>query len=262
MLKNPLSVDNCRNLLFYKQMTKLIHILKPNFPHFLQMWVSLYFTTVFSDGFESNDFTAWSDITQSDGTAVVEAVNPHHGTYNGKFTITVAGGNANCYKLFDATAIAYYRFYIKILTGIPIGENSGYLRIGLIRNNAGAQANNIIELHITYDVATSRTQWGVDIGGSGYVESSSSNPTTGIWYCVEILRDNTNDLEKVWIDGVLKISQTVALTGDADLIRCGIFYTNVISAASVVCDCVVISDTYIGMEPPTDSNIALLIKST
>ena len=38
-----------------------------------------YFTELFSDGFESGDFSAW-DLTQNNVS--VETDNPHHGSYN------------------------------------------------------------------------------------------------------------------------------------------------------------------------------------
>ncbi|MFN3329236.1 MAG: hypothetical protein ACK40U_10400, partial [Fervidobacterium pennivorans] len=48
----------------------------------------VFATEIFSDGFESGDFSAWTGTAQSSGTVTVVTENPHHGTYSAKAVVT------------------------------------------------------------------------------------------------------------------------------------------------------------------------------
>jgi hypothetical protein len=49
-----------------------------------------------------------------------------------------------------------------------------------------------------------------------FAEAAPSNPVAGQYYAVKILRDVTNNQVSLWIDGVLKISQSIALGGSVN----------------------------------------------
>jgi len=104
MFKFPLSVEQCHNLPFYKQLSKFIHILKPNLPSQLQRWIALYFTTLFEDGFDDGTTGAWTTLG---GSPTVETTQTHHGTY----ALKEAGGNDYARKTLSAQSDCAFRFY-------------------------------------------------------------------------------------------------------------------------------------------------------
>ena len=73
-LKIPLRPSQVRRFKLYKQLSWLIHKLKPQFPEWLQEWLAIYFTVIFEDGFESGDFSAWTGTAGA--PAVVSTTSP------------------------------------------------------------------------------------------------------------------------------------------------------------------------------------------
>jgi len=110
---------------FLKNPKKLeAHVHKYIFPKvspFHRAYLTQFFTEIFSDGFESGDFSAWTGTAKSSGeTCEVESADPHHGTYNAKF-YSDGGWNqyAYCYKDITGQTIIYARTYFKETTAFP-----------------------------------------------------------------------------------------------------------------------------------------------
>lgn len=202
---------------------------------------------LFSDEFESNNFTAWSGF-YSYGTAVdpvTENVHPHHNTYNVKFNGT-SGGSCCYFDLVTQYPIVYSRQYYKFEDMPASGETIDCNRLSAPSDPSDEQLTAYV-----YNDPVTGTNWGLRNGVIGvytqYPESVASNPVADTWYCIEILRDVTNGKITLWVDGVLKLQVNVALQGNTRYIYGGIQVDSA-SAKLVYCDCVVISDAYIGSE--------------
>lgn len=202
--------------------------------------------TVFSDGFESGDFSAWTNTGASGGTIIVESVNPHHGTYNAKASTTSYAG---CYKNFTGNSIVYLRSYIKITAGLPSSDGERICLNDIQRCGEG-DWTNCLEAMIRRTSGV--LYWGLIMVVDGYmgVYDASSTPAIALntWYCVEILRDVTNHGSKLWVDGNLLLDRVDVHVGNSDRVWGGILDKTWATTSTVICDCYVVADTYIGLE--------------
>lgn len=197
--------------------------------------------TIFSDGFESN-FSAWTGTTGS-GTHLetVENLNPHHGTYNAKF-YTASTDDFSCvYKDITSSPIVYCGLYCKF-SALPVNDGET-LHVGLTQNVAsGLGVGTFLSKY------EGSLYWGLKIDGTGFYEAVPSNPVVDTWYCVEFLRDVTNNIETLWVDGVVKVNQTRVIANNSDRVFFGNTWINYATPTSIYVDCCVVSDSYIGPE--------------
>ncbi len=206
-------------------------------------YLAQYFTTLFTNGFESGDFSAWTGTDSGSATISVESANPHHGTYNSKVIVTAAHGYATSYKTFTATAIGYLRVYSKF-SAMPTNNGDRWYLHEIQYNDW----QNCVAA--TLYKTGGAVYWGLStiIGGSvtDYTEASASNPSPNTWYCIEILRNVTNDIEQIWVNGVSKRQVTVAISNNNNRVEVGI--TDSANTMTSYHDCVVVADAYIGIE--------------
>jgi hypothetical protein len=200
---------------------------------------------LFQDGFESGNFNAWTTNSGAGThTQTVESSNPHHGSFDAKFT---AGANSEAWSqknLGSAYPVLYFQQYIK-LASLPTSGTRLYL--GTIQNT---NSNNNVDVFI--ENSGSQYYWGAytSINGAEYYdrESAPSNPRTGVYYCVETCRDATISRTKLWVDGSLKVDASRPHIGNANNVYSGISYTS--NTATVYVDCAKLSTTYIESETP------------
>jgi len=218
---------------------------------FLNLDVSPAFaTTIFSDGFESGDFSNWSGTTTSGGTITVESTDPYQGTYHAEANMNSGTSlrQAYCYKTGLNEGIFYMRQYVKFLDHLTSGTSdeiivmyargtAGVFQVGIKEAN-GRWAGN-------YRVGSTWTAW-------------YSNPATyaelDTWYCVEAgwYKHGSEGWFKVWVDGNLIFEDTNIDTdnyGNITEVRNGVYRSYFPStgyAHRVRIDCVVVADTYIG----------------
>lgn len=198
-------------------------------------------TILFQDGFESGDFSNWTS-TEGAGTnsETVETNNPFQGKYNGKFFTNSIGAEATVYKTITSAAIVYLRFYLKIDALPASGDLDYYGSIADAVPSAGTGTTAaIINISGSY-------YWRLFVNGVEVNEATASNPTTGIYYCIELLRDKTNSIQKLWVNGVLKVTQNNAITNNATNIAVGVDYSSGGEALNCYCDSVIAADSYIG----------------
>jgi hypothetical protein len=204
-------------------------------------------TTIFSDGFESGNFNAWTGTEQSSGTIVVSSDYAHHGSYSAKSSITGSNGYASCYKDITSQTTIYIRAYVYITAGtfasgtqvsfisprdVPDGITPCYVGV--------ANANRQLWLRYRHSA-------------TNYDVYSATTLSTNTWYCIELkyVKSSTNGEYRVWLNGneVTDLTQTGKNT-DADVtrVRVGPRYTSEITNFVGYFDCVVVADTYIGPE--------------
>ena len=197
---------------------------------------------LFSDGFESGDFSLWAGTGGSGtNTTTVETINPHHGSYDAKITLSGIG-ESWAQKTITASPIVYLQQYIK-LESLPTSGSRIYL--GTIQSD---NSNNNVDVYLENDGG--QYYWGIfsSINSAVYHdrESSPSNPQVGVYYCVETCRDATNSRSKLWIDGTIRVDVSRPHVGNANKIYSGISYTP--NSATVYFDCVKVATTYIEPE--------------
>lgn len=226
------------------------------------------YTSIFSDGFESGDFSAWTSQAQVNGTIIVESANPHHGTYDAKADITVFGASrASTYKTFTAGNIIYGRVYIKF-EELPPSDTHAAASLQLLR--AGTQ---VAEAEVYNDGGT--VKWALVYRSAGsYLRSLASTPLPAInvWYCLELKADmSTSDgtldgSYEFWLDGVSLISISnvdtdytyvdqigVARARDAQSANCAV--------GTTFLDCVVVDSAYIGVEAAGGLSIPVAMRN-
>jgi hypothetical protein len=162
---------------------------------------------IFEDGFESNDFSAWT------GTGGAPAVvgDP---TRQGSYAMERDGADDRCYVSFTGTPTAYARAYWQTDTLPSTGESTTIIR--LFDLGAG-------QMNLNYRNNGGTLQWHLDEGGgTGGSGTFNQDISTDTWYCLEILYDDTGGSIKLWVDGVERISSTPTRGYTIDYFGCGI----------------------------------------
>lgn len=210
-------------------------------------YLAQFFTELLNDGFESGDFSAWDGTQVSTGeTATVEVIDPHHGTYQAKFSCDGSSANeyARVYKsLIAGQDTVYTRAYFKIITALP-ASGQGYR---LIRHKS-PETFAIGYVRIVNVAGTIKWLLIANEVEDEYIDSIQLDT----WYCLELYtKVNTVSGEaKLYIDGTERCS----LTGDYSLdTRISAIYigqggSTGATAHDIYVDCVVVADTYIGPE--------------
>ena len=204
----------------------------PRISEFERNYLTKYFTVLFSDGFESGDFSAW---TGTDNAPIVQSTIKHHGTYAMK--IDAAGEFA--YKLLDtAKNNLFMRMYWQADATPANGNQTGML--SFYESDAVTER---LQVRVWNNGGT--ITWILAISGTSYTYTSGScNPNQ--WYCIEAEYDSVSDVHNLWLDGVNVISQVDTETGTVQYViadsAIGFFGT------AQYIDCVVVADAYIGPE--------------
>ena len=197
-------------------------------------------TTIFSDGFESGDFSAWTGTTVSAGcTLEVSSTYPHYGNYSAHSIVVPGQLYAFCYKDIAAQFTIYLRMYIKFVEGIASGEE-----LMLIDTRDPRFIWKLSRSANTYYMGIYAVQ-------GSYYSAAIPNITDGIWHCIEIggYINDTTGWAKGYLDGTLYVDQTNLNTTTTGItnVRFGNCYSFGY-ANEFYFDCVVVADAYIGVE--------------
>jgi hypothetical protein len=239
-------------------------ILLPKFiPNAAIMSQECEIETLFSDGFESGDSSAWSGttVTSGDNVAVV-GTNPFRGDYSARFeTNGVASGikRASVYKSISESSLIYARGYFYFVEGLPLMDNDDYFAVIQFLSPDG---DVICSLQI-------RKIQGQDVfhlsgisGSMSWVHGSTYDilPAEDKWYGVELYAyiHATAGVYKIYIDGVERISAANVNTtrcGNISAIRFGLAScSNTQQKIVVYGDSAEISTSYIGPLNRADIN--------
>lgn len=203
-----------------------------------------YFTILFSSGFEPGDLTEWTSNVTSGGTIVAETIHPHIGKWDAKVNVNAGGASAYVYVNLGATypildMRLYVRFKILPITAgdviylMRMSDSGAWLDVWV--TTAGSGANN----------------WALWVNETSTGYTASNGPSNGIWYCVEVKRDVTNTAIALWVDGVLALSQAVAISVNAQYCYAGFISGGLTTAVEFYLDDVVVTDgAYIGCLQP------------
>jgi hypothetical protein len=213
-------------------------------------YLAQYFTELFSDIFDSDDFSAWDGTSNTSGDTLETVDAPvNEGDHAAHAQVDGSGDHAYCYVSVTGQDEIYVRMYVRYPSsvvsdaGLEIFLYAGGSARAFFRLLYPAQNGTYIKL---YNYVTSNDY-----------DSSTFNTSTDTWYCIELgwKKGSSDGFLKAWFDGELEIEETGLNTGtnDIDTVRCGIGYAW--RAVEIYFDSVVIADTYIGPESETYTKI-------
>jgi hypothetical protein len=195
---------------------------------------------IFSDGFESGDFSAW---TGTAGSPSVSDTAEHSGVYGCISSRGTWTGGVYAEKdLSSNYSSLWKRGYYKNVSGGPAA--SGFMSFITFRSSGGT---NVCHGGIYNDDGS--YYYAIRIGSSNYVSEVSVDAN---FHCLELEAVFAADGHvKLYVDGVSAVNQAYSSAGvTVAVIRCG-QYTDWggHGAAGVVhFDCVVADSSYIGTE--------------
>jgi hypothetical protein len=209
----------------------------------MQPWQSSY---KINDGFESADFTGWTDVTNRTGEAEVTDLIQHHGNYSANFSSK--GGDYEydyCYRRLSMDEL-YVRGYFYVSESDITREGDRLYFIVL----SAADGNGLTYAGWRRD--NGYLKWCMTLrNDSGYIDLySSTTPLLNHWYSVELhwVKDDDGFAE-LWLNGSLILASRAdtAHYGNATQVRIGLAETKA-GASTMYCDCISISSDYIGSE--------------
>jgi hypothetical protein len=169
-------------------------------------------TTIFTDGFESGNFNAWTGTNTTNGTVTVSTSRVHDLTHALQGVVSSDGGWAVAYKDIANATTVYWQGYVWIDSqSIPNGSIAKFLeilnswnpvaRFG-IKNNGGT------------------LNWALSYGdGTGNETFVTLAETVSLqtWYCIEVAANanSTTGWTQLWVNGVSKINNTSKNTGSS-----------------------------------------------
>ena len=195
-------------------------------------YLTQFFTVIFSDGFESGDFSAW---TGTSGTPSVVTDQKHTGTYAMKTTVD----NNYAYKTFTAQSDIYVRFYFR--TSADIGNNRDVSMLAL--------CNGTTEI-VAVSIREASWQERLRVAASSNYEWNNDFPDN-TWVCIEVRYKTGSGTGEIhaWVDGTERITQTgLTQTTQIDRINFGWLYASWAASCTLWEDCIVVADAYIGPE--------------
>ena len=203
-------------------------------------------TTLFSDGFESGNFGAW---TGTYGSPSVVSTNPHSGVYNAKALPTSSAVSFYCDETVNQGVI-YKRGYF-YFTQMPTAADGNYIEV--LRFMCGS--TGLFGVRIAYSSSLGATRLGVFYRNGTTVYFAYNNSVTfqiNTWYCIELycLVDSSAGVYQAWVNGSSAINETGMNTnayGNITQARVGV-QTSALTTETpqVDWDNVVIADAYIG----------------
>jgi hypothetical protein len=191
---------------------------------------------LFSDDFESGDFTAW---TGTYGTPTIVNSPVHHGA----FACELNGADDGVLKTIVANGAVNLRIYANFATLMSTNQVCYFM---YMRQGASATvwAGCVRVAGVIY--------WQLYVNTSGGWETvhSVGTPVINNWYCVEVaFTKNTAGGCSLYVDGSVVASIVgTTLNTDVGYVRCWRGLEGGGVSFSVIIDCAVISTSYIGLE--------------
>ncbi|MDQ1281313.1 MAG: Flg new 2 protein [Thermoproteota archaeon] len=138
---------------------------------------------IFTNGFESGNFNAWTGTTTTTGGSATVVTSPHYsGTYSGQFSVNTGSGTrrAYCYENLGGLTQLTASAYVYLASGLPSSGQSTWL-IQFVDSSGNALAS----YGIRADALGSH--WAVQNGNTPFAmaASSVSAPVTGQWYLLQ-----------------------------------------------------------------------------
>jgi hypothetical protein len=179
----------------------------------------------------------------------VESSHIHSGSYNliASATGTYAGLFAK--KTLAFGNVSYCRGYVKF-SGTLCPNNGDYVYLfGISQYDPNHKGTQAIVKNVNGSLFWGIVYWDATYASHVVLESVASNPQSDRWYCLEVMRDLTNNLQKLWVNDVLTLTVTDTLDAGAPTLLVAGVYQSKYVAAPIYFDDFVAGDSYIGCLP-------------
>jgi len=196
--------------------------------------------SLFEDGFESNDFTAWTGTT---GAPSVQGGVKHTGLYAMQAAMT---GQNYASKTFADQSTCHARGYFRF-SGLQ-GSAAWQQGVMTLRDTGVAQACRAEVNCPTSD--NTDFYWSLYDNINSARNTSDALCVIDTWYCVEVaIYLNVNGWIRLWVDDVLESEYDPVDTSSVAHIS-DLFFGSYPAgyAHTLYGDCAVIDDAYIGLE--------------
>ena len=206
-------------------------------------YLAQYFTEIFSDGFESGNFSAWTGTL---GTPTVQGTYVHHGSY----AMQITAPDYHAYKTITAATSLYTRLYFRLAT-VPTGTDQIYVLW------FGAGTTWVVGVKILAATLTLRHYY-----DASHAHDYSKTWATGTWYCLELYwLDAASGHMSVWLDGslVIDLSEATSTAPSITTVTAGDRYG--VGTYTTQIDCVVVADAYIGPEAAGGLSIPVAMRT-
>ena len=216
---------------------------------------AVYATTLFSDGFESGNFSSWTGSTANAGDSVVanDTTQIHHGSYNMKARLAASHTNeyAEANFLITGNTTVYMRAMKCVFSAAP--PTSGDQRTFSFTGAATADA--VAYFGIQNNAGDCRWYCRARSSGSTLTDYYGTNMVIGTAYNIEcaVFYSGSAGWVTMWVDGSVVINQT-GLDNDYTVFNyavLGFLFSDSNATATFCADCVVIATSYIGPESTT-----------
>jgi len=204
---------------------------------------------IFSDGFETNDFSAWTGTTTTgDATETVVSSQQHHGTYSAE-SYTVAGTKAYCYKTFTGQTTIFVRRYFRLNEAFT--ATYATMTLDVLRGGG----SDILHTGIRYTGSGQYQFYAVCYYPTESSDYANIDLTVGDWHCIEykfVKHASSGEYRFYWdgseLASLTETSLDTSGASDADEIYVGVRYNNVGEEHTIHSDCVIVDTSYIGLE--------------
>lgn len=194
---------------------------------------------IFSDAFESGDFSAWDGEYRNPSWETLEVTtNPvNNGLYAARSAIT---GNtiAQCWRYIGVSDVVFQRQYVSFEV-LPVTEGN------LVGVSPRMRYGGSTQVAVSLKKVAGGFQWGYWRRGFGWTFGLTRSVVVGEWYSVELEYDSVEGAIRLWVDGVLEVEESGLSLNPVDTIYTGLSYDTV-DPVSAVFDDVVVANQYIG----------------
>jgi hypothetical protein len=204
---------------------------------------------IFSNGFESGSFSAWTGTSITGGETRTVVTSPvHSGAYSARFASNGRGKTerAYAYRSITSSNELYARGYFYISQSGITDDNDRFSFIMLLTGSttltyAGwARTNGVVKWTLM-----------IRSGTSSVIAYSAASPSISTWYSVELhwKRDSTNGFGELYVDDVLVVSITnrnTASYSSANTVRFGLPEIYRCASTTIIIDDCTVSSSYIG----------------
>jgi len=245
-------------------------VLAPKLSPKMRVLLFKYFTTIFSDGFESNDFSAWTGTScHANNTLQVQSVEKKQGTYASKHILAAshAQDDSYCYKDIISQTTCFMRLYVKI-TEVAGKYDSRRFGIMQVVGATGAHSGGTYQYAGVYFLADRKLQLVCRTTVGNIYDTSATTLTLNQWYCIELkfVEHASAGEVRVYLDGIEVADLTntglnTAVWSGIDSVQCGSsngYYNEAETHATFYTDCVVVADAYIGPLPAASQLIHVI----
>jgi hypothetical protein len=209
--------------------------------------------TIFNDSFQYGDFSGWEAV--GGGTSVW---SPGIGQgYDDSYCMeSTYDGTTNsprfCWAPIGSQPLVYINLFFK-MSDLP-DFNRGVVLAQLFSSSYGQDPIGEVGIASYWDgsnqeITSNYVYFFLIAGGDG--TGVILTPSTGEWHGLQIMFDNTNNVQEVWLDGSEIMDSSVAVGYNVDWVKIGVPRVIDYCVSTVSVDQVIIANSYINPPAPT-----------